>query len=151
AGANCHHRSAGAVERSRFGRRPEADGQRLSCGRGGSPARRTGNAATRSEGGGIQMKPMTAAVLAAAAAVAVTAAARDDDWRNWQFQDRDTVQRTFSLTGSDQPKLLVDNMIGYVHVTAAPGREMKVTVQKHAYGRSQAALDDSKREVKLDL
>lgn len=97
------------------------------------------------------MKITTAAILTATAAVAISAAARDDDWRNWQYQDRDSVQRTFNLAGSDQPKLLVDNLIGYVHVTAAPGREMKVTVQKHAYGRSQAAIDDSKREVKLDL
>ena len=89
--------------------------------------------------------------LAAALAIGVTAlAAARSDWSNWQFEDRSTEQRTFTVAGG-APKLLVDTLFGYIHVTAAAGSQVRVTVQKKTIGRSQEAIADSKREVKFDI
>jgi hypothetical protein len=90
------------------------------------------------------------AILTIAAAALWAAGRGDTD--NWKFEDRDTVQRTFDVAGgTGAPKLLVDNVFGYIHVTAAAGRQVRVTVQKHTIGRSAEAIAESKREVKLDI
>ncbi|HXS96015.1 MAG TPA: hypothetical protein VN736_15525 [Candidatus Limnocylindrales bacterium] len=87
-------------------------------------------------------------VLLAAAAITVAAQSR---WENWKYDDTDKVQRSFDVGGSGAPKLLVDTLLGSVHVTAASGKQIAVSVQKHARGRSPEAIADSKRDVKLDI
>jgi len=94
-------------------------------------------------------KLVTVLAVCAVSAGALSAESAD---RDWQYEDRATEQRTFDLSGgSGSPKVLVDNLFGYIHVTAAPGRQVHVTVQKKAVGRSPEAIADSKREVKLDM
>lgn len=71
------------------------------------------------------------------------------DWRDWQYQDRETIQKSFAASGSG--KVVVDNVSGFVHVTGYDGNRIEINVQKEARAESQPALDRSKREVKLDI
>jgi hypothetical protein len=73
-------------------------------------------------------------------------------WRDsWRYEDKEDIRRSFPASGSDPHKLLVDNITGYVHVTGYAGSEIQVSVAKHIGARSTSALEDAKREVKLDM
>ena len=71
------------------------------------------------------------------------------DWRNWRYEDKETIQRSFTV-GSGS-KVLVDNISGFVHVTGYDGNKIEVDVRKEARAESNEALAQSKREVKLDI
>lgn len=71
------------------------------------------------------------------------------DWRDWQNQDRETIQKSFAAGGND--KVVVDNVSGFVHVTGYDGNRIEIHVQKEARAESQSALDRSQREVKLNI
>lgn len=92
------------------------------------------------------MKRLTIAALA----VLPCLGAGWSDWRDWKYQDQESIKRTFDVPGSDR-KLLVDNVSGSIHVTGYDGNQVQVSVQKHIYGRSAEALAEGKRDVKLDL
>ncbi len=91
------------------------------------------------------MKPLVFLVLMACPLLA------DDwrDWHNWKYEDRETIQRSFPV-GSGA-KVLVDNISGFVHVTGYDGNKIEVDVRKQTRGESKEAVDQSKREVKLDI
>jgi hypothetical protein len=73
-------------------------------------------------------------------------------WRDsWRYEDKEDIRRSFPSAGSDPHKLLVDNISGFVHVTGYAGSEIQVSVAKHIGARSTNALEDAKREVKLDM
>jgi hypothetical protein len=85
-------------------------------------------------------------------AMAAYAASDWSDWRNWKYNDEETIQRSFTLSGSSDPKkLLVDNISGYIHVNGAGGNSVKVSVKKRIDGESNAAVQEAKRDVKLDI
>lgn len=91
-------------------------------------------------------------LLAGLTLFAALAFARDDNWRDWQYKDTETVQKSFDISrASDAKKLLVDLMNGYIHVTGTSGSQIKVTLHKETQGRSRAALDEGKRDVSLDM
>jgi hypothetical protein len=71
------------------------------------------------------------------------------DWRNWTHVDHETVQRSFNVTG--ESKILVDNISGYIHVTGYDGSQIQIDVKKEARAESDAALAESKKDVKLDI
>jgi hypothetical protein len=72
--------------------------------------------------------------------------------RDWKVEDRETIRRSFDVSaGSGAAKLLVDNISGFVHVTGYSGREIQVSVEKRIVARSNEALAEAKRDVKLDL
>ncbi|HEV2446026.1 MAG TPA: hypothetical protein VGS58_08895 [Candidatus Sulfopaludibacter sp.] len=71
------------------------------------------------------------------------------DWRSWTNVDRETIQRSFAAGGD--ARVLVDNIGGFIHVTGYDGNKIEINVQKEARAESQAALDRSRREVKLDI
>jgi len=73
-----------------------------------------------------------------------------DDWRYWPYSDKETIQKSFDVSKSSEAKhLLVDNMRGYIHITGATGREIRVTIHKEVRARSQSALDEGKREASI--
>jgi hypothetical protein len=77
--------------------------------------------------------------------------ASDDD-RTWKFDDKETIRRSFDVSASAEPKrLLVDNVSGFVHVTGYAGKEVQVTVEKSTKAWSKSALDEARRDVKLDM
>lgn len=79
-------------------------------------------------------------------------AAHSDDWRDWPYSDKETIQKSFDVSRSSEAKrLYIDNMRGYIHVTGGAGREIRVTIHKESRARTQSALDDAKREARLDI
>ena len=73
------------------------------------------------------------------------------DSRSWRVEDTEKVQRTFTFSGSDTHRLLVDNVDGFVHVTGAAGPGVQVFVSKRIQAISDAAMAEAKRDVKLDM
>jgi len=91
----------------------------------------------------------TAWLLAAVLPLAAYAQRGDRDWR---IDEKDTIRKTFNVTGgSGEKKLLVDNVHGYVHVTGYSGSEVRVNVEQHILADSREAVAEAKRDVKLDL
>jgi hypothetical protein len=89
-------------------------------------------------------------ILPALLAVAAGAYAADES--RWRYEDHETMQRNFTLnSGSDPKKLLVDNISGEIHVTGYTGSEIRMTATRRNRAESQAALDEAKRDVKLDI
>lgn len=72
------------------------------------------------------------------------------DWRTWKYEDQESINRAFEAPGADR-QLLVDNVSGAIHVTGYEGAQVQVNVQKHIWARSQDALQEAKRDVKLDM
>ena len=88
------------------------------------------------------------AVLAIALLPAI--AADKSDWRDWQYRDQETITRSFDVRGAGR-KLLVDNVSGFIHVTGYDGTQIQVSVHKQIYARSTEAVQEAKRDVKLDM
>jgi hypothetical protein len=82
---------------------------------------------------------------------ALAVAQRHREPRSWKVEDREKIDRSFTLSGGEPHKLLVDNVNGYVHVTGTAGSQVQVSVAKHIGADTDAALAEGKRDVKLDL
>jgi len=81
----------------------------------------------------------------------LAAAQRHREPRTWKVEDREKIDRSFTLSGGEPHKLLVDNVNGYVHVTGTAGSQVVVSVAKHIGAESAAAMTEGKRDVKLDV
>jgi hypothetical protein len=73
------------------------------------------------------------------------------DGRSWRVQDSEKIQRSFNLSGGEAPRLLVDNVNGYVHVTGYSGSTVQVSINKRLYAVNDSAMVEAKRDVKLDM
>lgn len=71
------------------------------------------------------------------------------DWRTWKYEDKETIQRSFSVGANS--KVLVDNISGFVHVTGYDGNKVEIDVRKEARAELNDSLAQSKRDVKLDI
>jgi hypothetical protein len=92
------------------------------------------------------------AIVAIGVAPVLALASDWDDWRDWRFSEKETIQKTFDVSHSSEAKrLLVDNMRGYIHVDGYSGSQIRVTIYKEVRGRTQSALNDGKREARLDI
>jgi hypothetical protein len=88
-------------------------------------------------------------MLPLAAVLALAYGGSSDDW---QVEDHETINRTFQVgSGAGARRLLVDNMNGFIHVTANGGSQVRVSVERHTTAESKAALADAKRDVKLEM
>lgn len=95
---------------------------------------------------------LTLTSLLFAVTLPVTALAQHRDDHDWRVRDQESINRSFDVSAGTGPqKLLVDNISGYVHVTGYSGREVQVKVQKHIGADSNEALQEAKRDVKLDM
>jgi hypothetical protein len=71
---------------------------------------------------------------------------------DWKIEDQETIHKTFNVSaGSNGKKVLVDNISGAIHVTGYGGSDVQMTVQRHTRAESKEALEEAKREVKLDI
>ena len=71
---------------------------------------------------------------------------------DWKIEDQETITKSFNVsTGSNGKKVLVDNISGAIHVTGYGGSEVQMTVQRHTRAESKEALEEAKRDVKLDI
>jgi hypothetical protein len=92
------------------------------------------------------------AIVALGLVPALALASRWDDWRDWPYSDKETIQKSFNVSNSGEARrLLVDNQRGYIHVNGYSGSEIRVTIHKEVRGRTQSALEEGKREAKLDI
>lgn len=92
------------------------------------------------------------AVVSIGLAPALALASNWDDWRDWTYSAKETIGKSFDVSRSSEAKrLLVDNIRGYIHVNGYSGREIRVTIHKEVRGRTQSALEEGKREAKLDI
>jgi hypothetical protein len=72
--------------------------------------------------------------------------------RDWRVDERETIRKTFDLSGtSGEKRLLVDNVSGFVHVTGYGGSQIQVSVEKHIYGYSNEAIQEARRDVRLEM
>jgi hypothetical protein len=94
---------------------------------------------------------MSHKILVAVAFLPLAAFGSSDDDTWWQYEDHETSRRTFALTGADARKLLVDNISGAIHVTGGGGSQIQMTVEKRIRARSNEAMAEAKRDVKLDI
>src|SRR5215510_10402379 len=84
------------------------------------------------------------------AALPLVAQRRWED--RWRVEDKETVRKSFDVTSGSGPKrLLVDNVSGFVHVTGYSGSQVQVVAEKHIFAYSNEAVQEAKRDVKLDL
>lgn len=91
-------------------------------------------------------------VILSLALSALSLAGYRDDWRDWQYTDTETIQKSFNVSAASDPKkLFVDNMHGVIHVNGSSGSQIRVTVHRETRGRSNAAVQEAKRDVKLDI
>ena len=74
---------------------------------------------------------------------------RDDD-DNWRHEDRETVDRSFTVGGPDA-ELAVHNFMGYVHVTGYDGNVIKIHTIKYMRAETKAELEDARRLVTLEI
>ena len=88
----------------------------------------------------------------AVALLPLAAVAQHRGDRDWRVHDEESINRTFNVSSGLGPqKLLVDNVSGYVHVTGSAGKEIQIKVQKHIGADSNEAVQEAKRDVKLDM
>jgi hypothetical protein len=96
------------------------------------------------------LKQIAIATLGLAPVLAL--ASHWDDWRDWRYSEKETIQKSFDVSHSSEAKrLLVDNQHGYIHINGYNGSEIRVTIHKEVRGRTQSALDEGKREARLDI
>ncbi len=82
---------------------------------------------------------------------AIAPAQRHRDSHSWRVEETEQIQRSFSLSGGDPHKLLVDNISGFVHVTGTSGSQVQVSASKRLGADSSAAAAEAKRDAKLDM
>jgi hypothetical protein len=68
----------------------------------------------------------------------------------WPVREQETIQKTLTLSGSPM-RLVIDNVEGYVHVTAGSGSEVQVTAHKVIRAETDSDLQEAKNEVKLEM
>jgi hypothetical protein len=71
---------------------------------------------------------------------------------NWRLDEKESMHQTYNIGGGSGPKrLLVDTISGYIHITGASGSEVRVTVDKHILADYREAVEEARRDVKLDM
>ena len=91
---------------------------------------------------------MRTAVVVCALAGAMCLAASDSE--RWSVRDEETIQKTLTLSGAPM-RVLVDNVNGYVHVTATSGSQVQVTAHKTIRADTDNDAQEAKNEVKLEF
>jgi hypothetical protein len=87
-------------------------------------------------------------VLTAAGFASLCPAQRDSE--RWSVREQETIHKTLALSGAPM-RLVVENVQGYVHVTAVSGSEVRVTAHKTIRADADVDLQQAKREVTLDM
>ena len=82
----------------------------------------------------------TLAMLLAAAVIAGGA----------EVEERETIRKTFPLTGSDRRELFIDTFNGAIHVKGYNGNEVRATIEKRLRADAPERAADARREVKLE-
>ena len=78
------------------------------------------------------------------------AAGDDDDDSSMRLQEKETINKTFNLTGAHKI-LEVDNIFGSIDVVGGQGDQVKLVVNKTIFAESKDRMDAAKKEVTLDI
>jgi hypothetical protein len=92
---------------------------------------------------------MRRSIWIAAACVPILAA-QSGNFRNWTHQDQQSQERSFDVPGAGR-KLSVENIHGFIHVTGYDGSQIKVSAQKHYYGRTAEDLQKARQSITLEM
>jgi hypothetical protein len=96
------------------------------------------------------MKRLTICLLALLPALSF--GQRNRDWpSSWRVDDTEKIDRSFTFSGGDARRLLVDNVSGFVHVSGSSGATAQVSVARRIRAVSDSAVQEAKRDVKLDM
>ncbi len=68
----------------------------------------------------------------------------------WTVHEEETIDKTLTLNGAPR-RLLIDNLEGFVHVTATDDPEVHVVAHKVIRAETDSDLQQAKSEVKLDM
>ncbi|HEY7404129.1 MAG TPA: hypothetical protein VIB39_11450 [Candidatus Angelobacter sp.] len=77
-------------------------------------------------------------------------AAGDDDDSSMRLQEKETIRKSFNLTGASKI-LEVDNIFGSIEVTGGQGDQVQLVVNKTIDAESKDRMDAAKKEVTLDI
>ena len=77
-------------------------------------------------------------------------AAGDDDDSSMRLQEKETIRKSFNLTGANKI-LEVDNIFGSIEVTGAQGDQVQLVVNKTINAESKDRMEAAKKEVTLDI
>jgi hypothetical protein len=68
----------------------------------------------------------------------------------WTVREESTIEKTLTLSGEPM-RLIVDDLLGYVHVTGTNGSQVQVTAHRTIRAETQPDAEQAKNEVKLDM
>jgi Toastrack DUF4097 len=77
-------------------------------------------------------------------------AAGDDDDSSMRLQEKETIRKSFNLTGANKI-LEVDNIFGSIEVTGGQGDQVQLVVNKTVNAESKDRMEAAKKEVTLDI
>jgi hypothetical protein len=77
-------------------------------------------------------------------------AAGDDDDSTMRLQEKETIRKSFNLTGAHKV-LEVDNIFGSIEVTGVQGDQVQLVVNKTLYADTRDRMEAAKKEVTLDI
>ncbi len=94
---------------------------------------------------------LTASGLASLCAADFAIGMNQRNSEHWAVRDEETIRKTLTLSGAPM-RLVVDNISGYVHVTAVnSGSEVRVVAHKTIRADADADLQQARSEVKLSM
>jgi hypothetical protein len=68
----------------------------------------------------------------------------------WPVREEETIDKTLTLSGEPR-RLLIDNLEGFVHVTATNSPQVHVIAHKTIRAETETDLQQAKSEVKLEM
>jgi hypothetical protein len=77
-------------------------------------------------------------------------ASGDDDDSSMRQQEKETINKSFTLTG-EHKILEVDNVFGSIEVSGTQGNQVQLIVNKTIFAESKDRLEAAKKEVTLDI
>ena len=71
--------------------------------------------------------------------------------RDLPLQEKETIQKTFSMSGVAHRSLEIDNVWGSIEVVGTNSNQVQLTVSKSARAESKEKLEQARKEVTLDI
>src|SRR4051794_3208457 len=62
-----------------------------------------------------------------------------------------TQQKTFSLSGSGERRLILENIQGNIHVVADGGNDVRITAKERYTADTESALSRARNDVRLEM
>jgi hypothetical protein len=84
-------------------------------------------------------------------ASASPASRSNDDWDDFGVKAQETIQKSFVLPADVHKSLDIDNVWGSIEVVGGSGNQIQVTITKTIRAKSDAAVQQARKEVTLDV